>query len=130
MTKKLTITALVVGAVGIGILWAAGVPFPFYPPPGILLLGAGAIFMSVSKARWAPAVGAALGLFVTVGFLASSTGIDNLTGVYGTAISVGTVVQVLGVATAFVAGAITTVRSYRDSRGQARAQREHHQLSA
>ncbi len=113
MTKKLTIAALVVGAVGIAVLWAAGVPFPIYPPPGILLLGAGAVFLSLSKARWAPAVGAALGLFVTVGFVASSTGFDNLTGGYGAGIAIGTIIQVLGVTTAAVAGTVATVRSYR-----------------
>jgi hypothetical protein len=45
--RPVTVVGLVVGAVGIAILWAAGVEFPIYPPPGIL------------------------GLFVTVGFLVS-----------------------------------------------------------
>jgi hypothetical protein len=112
MTKKLTIAAMIVGAVGIGILWAAGVPFPFFPPPGSLILLAGALFVGLAKFRWAPAVGAAIGLFITVGFLVSSTGIDNLTGVYGTNIAIGTVVQVLGVASAFVAGTLATARNY------------------
>ncbi len=112
MTKKLTIAAMIVGAVGIGILWAAGVPFPFYPPPGILILLAGALFVGLAKFRWAPAVGAAIGLFITVGFLVSSTGIDNLTGVHGTNIAIGTVVQVLGVASAFILGTLATARNY------------------
>jgi len=75
MTKKLTIAAPIIGAVGIGILWAA------------------------------------IGLFITVGSLVSSTGIDNLTGEYGTNIAVGTVLQVLGVAPAFVAGTVATERN-------------------
>lgn len=110
MTKKLTIAGLAVGAVGIAILWAAGVPFPIYPPPGILILGAGAIFIAVSRKRWAPAVGAALGLFIGGGFLISPTGIDNLTGVHGTAVAVGTVVQLVGVVTALVTGVLATAR--------------------
>jgi hypothetical protein len=112
MTKKLTIAAMIVGAVGIGILWAAGVPFPFYPPPGILILLAGALFVGLTGFRWAPAVGAAIGLFITVGFLVSASGIDNLTGVHGTNIAIGTVVQVLGVVSAFVLGTLATARNY------------------
>jgi hypothetical protein len=113
MTKKITIAALIVGAIGIAVLWAAGVPFPIYPPPGILLLTAGALFVGLTRFRWAPLVGAGLGLFVVVGFFASASGVDNLTGVHGTGIAVGTVIQVLGVATAFVAGIVATGQSYR-----------------
>jgi len=66
--RAVTVVGLVVGAVGIAILWAAGVEFPIYPPPGIIILLAGAIFVSLAPWPWAPAVGAFLGLFVTVGF--------------------------------------------------------------
>ena len=69
--RAVTVVGLVVGAVGIAILWAAGVKFPIYPPPGIIILLAGAIFVSLAPWPWAPAVGAFLGLFVTVGFLVS-----------------------------------------------------------
>jgi hypothetical protein len=113
MTKKLTIAGLVVGAIGIAVLWAAGVAFPIYPPPGILILGAGALFLSLFRMRWTPVVGVALGLFIAVGFLISPTGIDNLTGVHGAAVAVGTVVQLVGVITAVVAGAVATAAGYR-----------------
>ena len=46
--RALTVLGLVVGAVGIAILWAAGVSFPIYPPPGIIILLAGAIFVSLA----------------------------------------------------------------------------------
>jgi hypothetical protein len=113
MTKNLTVVGMLVAAVGIGILWAAGVPFPFYPPPGILLLVAGALFVALASFRWAPAVGAALGLFIIVGFLASASGIDNLTGVHGGSIATGAVIQVIGVVTAFVAGTLATTQAFR-----------------
>jgi len=45
-----TMVGLVVGALGIAILWAAGVEFPFYPPPEIIILVAGTVF--VGLARW------------------------------------------------------------------------------
>lgn len=54
----------------------------------------------------------AIGLFITVGFLVSSTGIDNLAGVHGTNTAIGTVVHVLGVASAFIAGSLATARNY------------------
>jgi hypothetical protein len=112
MTKNLTVVGMLVGAVGIGILWASGVPFPFYPPPGILILVAGALFVALAPFKWAPAVGAALGLFNIVGFFGSASGIDNLTGVHGTGTSIGTVIQLIGIATAFVAGTLATTRAY------------------
>ena len=57
--RAVTVVALVVGAVGIAILWAAGVRFPIYPPPGIIILLAGAIFVSLAPWPWAPAAGGA-----------------------------------------------------------------------
>ena len=53
------------------------VEFPVYPPPGIIILLAGAGFVALARWPWAPAVGALLGLFVTVGFLISPTGWSN-----------------------------------------------------
>jgi hypothetical protein len=108
-----TVVGLVVGALGIAILWASGVEFPFYPPPGIVVLLAGALFVGLARWRWAPGVGAFLGLFVLVGFLISPTGLSNLFGQAGTGVAVGQGVQVLGVLTALVAGVIATRANYR-----------------
>jgi hypothetical protein len=113
MTKKLTIAGLLVGAVGIVLLWAGGIDFPFLPPPGVLFLSAGALFVSFVRLRWAPALGAALGLFIVVGFFASPTGIDNLTGEHGSTVVVGTIIQLLGLVTAVIAGTAATARAYR-----------------
>jgi hypothetical protein len=107
-----TVAGLVVGAVGIGILWASGVEFPFYPPPGILILLAGAIFVGLAPWPWTPAVGAFLGLFVTVGFVASG-GPPNLVGRDGTSVAIGTWIQMTGVLTALIAGVIATRANYR-----------------
>src|SRR3954451_19927702 len=41
MKKKITVVGLLLGVVGISVLWAAGQEFPIYPPPGIIILGAG-----------------------------------------------------------------------------------------
>src|SRR6266516_5110693 len=55
--RAATVAGLVAGALGIGILWASGVEFPFYPPPGMIILVAGALFvglapMAVGAGRW------------------------------------------------------------------------------
>ena len=70
--------------------------------------------MLLARFRWAPAVGVLLGLFIVVGFVASPTGIDNLTGAAGTGAAIGSVVQLIGVVTAVVAGAVAVRQAYRD----------------
>jgi hypothetical protein len=111
--RMATVLGLVVGAVGIAILWASGVEFPVYPPPGIVILLTGAVVVALARWPWAPAVGAFLGLFVLVGFLISPTGLSNLAGEEGAAVAVGQGIQVVGVLTALVAGVITTRANYR-----------------
>jgi hypothetical protein len=122
-SRTATMAGLVVGAFGIAILWASGVEFPIYPPPGIIILGAGIVFVAVGRAPWAPAVGAFLGLFVTVGFLISPTGLSNLAGDAGTSVAIGQAIQVIGVVTALIAGVVATRANYRrrvrSGRGQA-----------
>jgi len=111
--RVVTVLGLAVGALGIAVLWISGIEFPVYPPPGILILLAGALF-SLAPRRWAPGVGAFLGLFVFVGFLASPTGLTNLTGRAGTSVAIGQAIQTIGVLTAVIAGAISTWTSFRN----------------
>jgi len=121
--EVVTIAGLVVGAAGIAVLWASGVEFPIYPPPGVIILLAGAIFMSLAPWPWTPGVGAFMGLFVTVGFLVEAavggTGLENLSGNAGTGRLIGQGAQLVGVVTALVAGVVATRDSYR-GRAQAR----------
>jgi hypothetical protein len=113
MTRAATVAGLVVGALGIGVLWASGVKFPIGIPPGIVVLLVGAVVVGLAPWRWAPGVGAFFGLFVIVGFLISPTGIPNFLGRHGTSIAVGTWIQLAGVLTALVAGVIATLNNYR-----------------
>lgn len=107
-------------AVGIALRWAAGVEVPFHPPPGLVILTSGAAFVALARWAWAPAVGAFMGLFVIVGFIASSVidgeGTGNLTGDADAGGVVGTVLQLVGVIAAFVAGVIAVKRDYRVAR--------------
>jgi hypothetical protein len=72
----------------IAVLWASGIEFAIYPQSGILILLAAAVF-TLTPLRWAPGVGALVGLFVFVGFLASPTGVTNLVGRAGTSVAIG-----------------------------------------
>jgi hypothetical protein len=78
----------------------------------MVILLAGALFVGLARWPWAPGVGAFLGLFVTVGFLASG-GPPNLVGRDGTSVAIGTWIQMAGVLTALVAGVIATQANYR-----------------
>jgi hypothetical protein len=116
--RAVTVLGLTVGALGIAILWAAGVEFPIYPPPGLVILLAGALFVGLAPWRWAPGVGAFLGLFVFAGFLISPTGLSNLFGEEGAGVAIGQGIQVIGVVTALIAGVIATRANYRHRDGQ------------
>jgi hypothetical protein len=109
--RAVTVAGLVGGA--IAILWASGIEFPIYPPPGIIILLAGAIFVGLTSWPWAPAVGAFLGMFITVGFVASG-GPPSLFGQDGTGVAIGTWIQMAGVLTALAAGVIATRANYRE----------------
>lgn len=95
--RIVTVGGLVVSAAGIGVLWASGVVFPVYPPPGIVILTAGAVLVALAPWRWVPAVGAALGLFIAAGFA-------NLSGQAGAGALIGTIIQLVGAIAAVVAG--------------------------
>jgi hypothetical protein len=75
--RAVTVVGLVAGGAGIAILWVSGVEFPVAIPPGLVILLVGALFVGLAPWRWAPSVGAFLGLFVTLGFLVSG-GIPKL----------------------------------------------------
>ncbi|MEU7615334.1 hypothetical protein AB0M91_03770 [Micromonospora rifamycinica] len=119
-TRGLTVGGLATGAIGIAMLWASGVEFPFYPPPGLLILASGAAFVALARWAWAPGVGAFLGLFVIVGFVlssvASGAGTGNLTGDAGVGGVIGTVIQLAGVVIALVAGSVAVRGEYRVKR--------------
>lgn len=112
-----TVLGLGLGAIGILTLWASGVEFPVYPPPGAVMLTVGAAFVAFASWRWSLAVGVVLGLFIIVGFVVSTivsgTGTDLLSGDEGAGGVAGTLVELAGVAIATVAGAIGIRRQLR-----------------
>lgn len=121
------IAGLLLCALGIAALWSLGAPFPVALPPGaantgsssrseILFLLVGAVFATVARWRWAPAVAAVLGAVFTVGFLADPDGIANLAGERGAVAAVAQALHLAGGATAAIAGAVATLARYRAPR--------------
>ncbi|MFC3495479.1 hypothetical protein [Glycomyces rhizosphaerae] len=118
------VIGLLTSASGIAVLWAAGLEFPFYPPPGMLIMTAGALAFTLMRPRlrYAALVPALLGLSGVVGFvmeaiIGGGIGLANLTGDAGTAPIFGQALQQLGVVIAGVAGVVAIrSRAARDSR--------------
>jgi hypothetical protein len=112
-SRTVLVGGLLVGALGIAILWAAGVDFPIAVPPGLVILLVGVAVVLGFRTRWADAVGGFLGLFVVVGFVLSGIngeGFDNLLGDNGADVAFGQVVQLVGVLVATVSGALLVFR--------------------
>jgi hypothetical protein len=107
------VAGLVIGALGISFLWASGVKFPVYPPPGIILLLAGALFVGFVSKRWSSFVGMALSLFIIIGFLLSSEGRSNLAGHAGMSVAIGQGIQLTGVVIALIASSLAVWAGYR-----------------
>jgi hypothetical protein len=101
-----TVIGLLAGAVGIVILRLAGTPMPLVPP-GLVLLIAAALLVALQRWRWAPAVGALVGLAEIIGFVASGSwiGLANIDQIW---ILVGTWIRGLGIVTAVLAGIVGT----------------------
>ncbi|NUQ87452.1 MAG: hypothetical protein HOQ43_03180 [Glycomyces artemisiae] len=112
-TETTAVTGLLVSAAGIATLWAAGIEFPVYPPPGIILLGTGAVAFAAmrTRVRWAAALPIVLGAFIQAGFMiegiTSGTGFANLAGDAGLGAQIGQLVQQIGAVTAIVGGVLT-----------------------
>jgi hypothetical protein len=106
--RAATVAGLLVGALGIALLWASGrIHWPIYPPPGIVNLLLGALLVGLAPWRWAPAVGAFMGSILIVGFMLSG-GPPNLLGHKGTTVAIGNWVMIAGGCTAMIAGVIAT----------------------
>jgi hypothetical protein len=107
---KLTVAALLVAAVGLVIQIVSGVDFPTIPPGLVILLMVAGV-VAFGPWRWTPAIGAALGLFLLIGFFASGS-VGSLLEPSQFGVSVGAWVQFLAVNVAVVAGIVATIQSY------------------
>lgn len=108
--RVVLVASLLVGAVGIALLWAGGVEFPVAVPPGLVILVVAAIIVATLRNRWTASLGCIVGLFVFVGFLVSGTGFHIIGGSEGDLARVGQLVEVLGVAVAALSGGLLAAR--------------------
>jgi hypothetical protein len=103
---KLTIVALVVAAIGVGIQIASGHPYPKVPPAFFILL-IPATVIGFAQWWWAPILAVVSGLFLTFGLFASgATGrLINPTS-FGDSFGLWT--QTLAVLVAIIGGVLAT----------------------
>ena len=108
--SKLTVAALLVAAAGFVIQIVSGVDVPTVPP-GLVIMLVAAGLVAFLPWRWIPVVGAAVGLFLLVGFFASGA-VGSLLDPSRLGVSIGAWVQFLAVIVAVVAGIFATVQNY------------------
>ena len=109
--SELTVAALLVAAAGFVIQIVSGVDVPTVPPGLVILLVAAAL-VAFLPWRWIPVVGAAVGLFLLVGFFASGA-VSSLLDPSRSGVFVGAWIQFLAVIAAVVTGIVATVQNYR-----------------
>lgn len=113
---KLTVAALLVAAAGFVIQIVSGVDVPTVPP-GLVILLVAAGLVAFGPWRWTSVVGAAVGLFLLVGFFASGA-VGSLLEPSRLGVFVGSWVQFLAVIVAVVAGIAATIQNFRTRHGQ------------
>jgi hypothetical protein len=113
---KINIAGLLAAAVGIVIQIASGVDYPTVPP-GLIILLVAAVLVAFARWAWVAIVGVIVPLFLLVGGTISSTGRENLADPGDFGQFAGTLIQLVGVVVALVAG-LLVVRSLRTRRPQ------------
>ncbi len=108
--SKLTVAALLVAAAGFVTQIVSGVDVPTVPP-GLVIMLVAAGLVAFLPWRWIPVVGAAVGLFLLVGFFASGA-VGSLLDPSRLGVFIGAWVQFLAVIVALVAGIVATVQNY------------------
>jgi hypothetical protein len=109
--SKLTVAALLVAAAGFVIQIVSGVDVPTIPP-GLVIMLVAAGLVAFLPWRWIPVVGAAVGLFLLVGFFASGA-VGSLLDPSRLGVFIGAWIQFLAVIVAVVAGIVAALQNYR-----------------
>jgi len=107
---KLTITGLVLSAIGVVIQIVSGHPYPTVPPVFFILL-IPASLIAFGRWRWLPISAVLAGLFLTFGLFASGQS-GRLINFSKFGDSVGLWIQMLSVIVATIAAIITTIQNY------------------
>ena len=106
--NRISASALLVAAAGIGVQIAGGADYPAAPPGAILLVVAAAIVW-FGRWRWAPAAAVAVGVFLVVGLFAADQA-SRLVEVDTALDTLGLWIQMVAVVVALTAGALSLRR--------------------
>jgi hypothetical protein len=110
---KLTMAGLVVAAAGIVIQIASGAEYPTVPPGPIILLATAGLVAFGARWRWTIIVGVIVSLFLLAGGALAPQTRDQLGDPTQVGVFIGTVIQLLALVVALVAGVAATRQSYR-----------------
>jgi hypothetical protein len=110
---KLNVAGLVAAAAGIVIQIASGADYPTVPPGLIILLAAAGLVALGARWRWTTIVGVVVPTFLLVGGVIAQQARDQLGDPGQVGVFVGTVVQLLAMAVALVAGLAAAWQRYR-----------------
>lgn len=111
---KLTVAGLVTAAAGIVIQIASGADYPTVPPGLIILLAAAALVALATRWPWTIIVGVIVSLLLLVGGALAPQARAQLGDPRQLGVFIGTVLQLLALIIALVAGVAATRQSYRN----------------
>jgi hypothetical protein len=111
---KLTVAGLVTAAAGIVLQIASGADYPTVPPGLIILLAAAGLVALTTRWRWTIIVGVIVSLFLLVGGALAPQARDQLGDPGQLGVFIGTVLQLLALVIALVAGVVATRQSYQN----------------
>lgn len=110
----MTAMALVGVAVGIWIQALSGAPeYPALPPGPLILMAVAAVVATVARWRWIPLAGALLAGLILVGAFATPWTANRLSQPVAVGLFTGTVIQMLALIAAVLAGVAATAEAYR-----------------
>jgi hypothetical protein len=110
---SLTVAGLVVAAAGIVIQIASGANYPTIPPGLLVLLAAAGLVALATRWRWTMILGVIVSLFLLVGGALAPQARQQLGNPSQAGVFIGTVIQLLALVVALVAGVAATRQLYR-----------------
>lgn len=111
---KLTVAGLVTAAAGIVLQIASGAEYPTVPPGLIILLAAAGLVALATRWRWTIIVGVIVSLFLLVGGALAPQARGQLGDPRQVGVFIGTLLQLLALVIALVAGVVATRQSYQN----------------
>jgi len=110
---SLTVAGLLAAAASIVIQIASGADYPTIPPGLVILLAAAGLVALATRSRWTTIVGVIVSLFLLVGGALAPQARAQLGDPAQVGVFIGTVIQLLALVVALVAGVAATRQLYR-----------------